>query len=81
MSERRTRADVEAVVGQIRRYVPPMAPYFEIDAPLGEYAAACTRPGPTPRTPSGTSCWPAPSARSCARRSVRRRGSASRRRT
>ncbi|ANW21567.1 hypothetical protein I3J09_27190 [Streptomyces clavuligerus] len=39
MDEERIRASLDAIVGQIRRYVPSMAPYFEIDRPLGEYAA------------------------------------------
>ncbi|WP_260634136.1 hypothetical protein [Streptomyces angustmyceticus] len=40
MDEQRVRAALDAVVGQLRRYVPDMAPYFEDDRPLGEYAKA-----------------------------------------
>ncbi|WP_345033937.1 hypothetical protein [Streptomyces sannanensis] len=39
MDEKRVRGSLDAIVGQIRQYVPSMAPYFEIDRPLGEYAA------------------------------------------
>lgn len=39
MEEQRIRASLDAIVGQIREYVPSMAPYFEIDLPLGNYAA------------------------------------------
>ncbi|WP_030986602.1 hypothetical protein [Streptomyces sp. NRRL S-1813] len=40
MDEQRVRQAVDAVVGQLRTYVPDMAPYFEDDRPLGEYAKA-----------------------------------------
>ncbi|MDO0929506.1 hypothetical protein QQY24_30425 [Streptomyces sp. TG1A-8] len=39
MDEKQVRASLDEIVGQIRRYVPSMAPYFEIGASLGEYAA------------------------------------------
>lgn len=40
MQEQRVRAALDSVVGQLRRYVPDMAPYFEDDRSLGEYAKA-----------------------------------------
>ncbi|MEU8927444.1 hypothetical protein AB0D10_42135 [Kitasatospora sp. NPDC048545] len=48
MDEQHIRAGLDAVVGQIRRYVPSMAPFYAVDAPLGEYAAGLrpAEPGP-----------------------------------
>ncbi|GHH78992.1 hypothetical protein GCM10018793_30600 [Streptomyces sulfonofaciens] len=38
MDKQRVRESLDSVVGQIRTYVPVMAPYFEDDRPLGDYA-------------------------------------------
>ncbi|MFG2222511.1 hypothetical protein [Streptomyces sp. NPDC048644] len=38
MDAQRVRELLDSVVGQIRKYVPDMAPYFEDGRPLGEYA-------------------------------------------
>ncbi|MEU2556522.1 hypothetical protein ABZ589_33415 [Streptomyces sp. NPDC013313] len=48
MDDKRVRASLGEIVGQIRRYVPAMAPYFEIEAPLGAYAAGLHPTGVDP---------------------------------
>lgn len=48
MNEDAARASIAAMVGQIRRYVPIMAPYFEIETPLGEYASGLHANTPDP---------------------------------
>lgn len=48
MDEQHIRANLDAIVGQIRQYVPSMAPYYAIDEPLGEYAARLRPADPHP---------------------------------